>query len=551
MPADVFSLAKDALKHLGGKLIDIRESRKLELQRLSDGFGDPVELAKFYIEPDCQHFPPADENEEESPSSLREPILRLIDRYLSGAATHSRQHMFILSDAGMGKTSLLLILKLSHLTSFWPQQFHCELLKLGDRTLNEIEAIKDKSNTILLLDALDEDPLAWGQIDNRVSQILKATQSFRRVLITCRTQFFNPGDAPYSKRGQIEVSGFDCPVIYNSLFSDGQCVEYLERRSLQRRDDPSWLVKAEGIALRMGSLKMRPMLLAHIDDLLEEDAVKWTEYEVYTALIRNWLKREQRKILSETDRYPAVDELLRACRNIAIYLHARKVRHLSQKELNDLIQDSPETQSIELMHFGGRSLLNRDSKGNYRFSHYSIQEYLVVSAILEGEIPVRNLLVQATDFMLRLFSIWRESASVDQLMRMRLDGLSLKGARFSNQTLRDVDFSSTDLSDSDFSGADLTGANFSKSNLANSTFSNAILDGTVFNSANMENAKLDGAKGKAQMQWANLAGSNLSGADFSKANLNFARIKGAIYTSRTKLPLAIDAEREGAIRFTD
>lgn len=66
--------------------------------------------------------------------------------------------LFILSDAGMGKTSLLLMLKLAHLFSFWPKRYNCLLLKLGPDTLERLRAHPNKGDTVLLLDALDEDP---------------------------------------------------------------------------------------------------------------------------------------------------------------------------------------------------------------------------------------------------------------------------------------------------------------------------------------------------------------------------------------------------------
>jgi len=58
--------------------------------------------------------------------------------------------MFILSDAGMGKTALLTMLKLMEMTSLWPRQKRCILKKLGKDTLAEIGQIKNRSGAILL-----------------------------------------------------------------------------------------------------------------------------------------------------------------------------------------------------------------------------------------------------------------------------------------------------------------------------------------------------------------------------------------------------------------
>jgi hypothetical protein len=64
-----------------------------------------------------------------------------------------RHQLFILSDAGMGKTSLLLMVKLFHLNNFWPSQ----LFKLGDDTLQRVRDLPNKGETFLFIAALDED----------------------------------------------------------------------------------------------------------------------------------------------------------------------------------------------------------------------------------------------------------------------------------------------------------------------------------------------------------------------------------------------------------
>ena len=138
--------------------------------------------------------------------------------------------MFILADSGMGKSSVLMMLKLAHINSFWPKGYQCVLLKLGPETIAEIESIRSKRNTILLLDALDEDPLAWDKIEDRLSDLLAASHNFRRVIISCRTQFFSAGRDPFNHKGRVEVGGFICPVIYLSLFSEQQINQYLHYR---------------------------------------------------------------------------------------------------------------------------------------------------------------------------------------------------------------------------------------------------------------------------------------------------------------------------------
>jgi len=107
--------------------------------------------------------------------------------------------------------ALLTMLKLIHLTSFWPREKKCVLKKLNKRTLDELSEITNRTETILLLDSLDEDP----------AEILDASQHFFRVIITCRTQFFpDVKDDPIGRLGMVSIGGFNCPVKYLSFFDE-------------------------------------------------------------------------------------------------------------------------------------------------------------------------------------------------------------------------------------------------------------------------------------------------------------------------------------------
>lgn len=523
-----FLLGKNQLRFLWAKIIEIQKSRAVELQVLSDGFGDPLELAQSYVEPDCQQFSPSDENEDDGPATVRTPLLSHISRHISDRRSNSMRHMFILSDAGMGKTSVLVMLKLAHLTSFWPAGYECVLLKLGDDTLHKIRSIKNSVNTVILLDALDEDPCATTGVERRLSELLKATQHFRRVVITCRTQFMFPERPVDPKRGTVEVSGFDCPVVYNSLFSEDQCLEYLERRSTQHLEDPGWLAKAQVVATRMGSLRLRPMLLAHIDDLIDESAEEWTEYEVYATLVRNWLKREQRKILDEGRLHPSVDELLLACRHVAINMHVQNLRYATASELHGLIGRTPAISHIEHMQLRGRTLLNRDSQNCYRFSHYSIQEYLVLSSVLEGSNSgaMYKAALRATSFIHKLFASWRSRAAPDDYLKASFYKLDLTGASFNDESLHRVNFRRVNLTKSSFRNVDATEANFHSCNLS----------GAKFYCTEVRGAHFDGA--------------DLSGVDLSELALDECTFFETSFDASTRWPAGFDAIAHGAVQKT-
>ena len=187
--------------------------------------------------------------------------------------------MFILSDAGMGKTSLLAMLKLTELTTFWPRQYNCELFKLGENTLTELKNIDEKRKTILLLDALDEDKTALGKVEQRVMEILDSIRGFHKVIITCRTQFFPALESP----GKIEVGGYKCYAKYLSFFDNKKVDEYLRKRFFKKIlffkiKDKRKINTAKKIIDKMGSLRCRPMLLAHIDNFMKNEEMNYFQF---------------------------------------------------------------------------------------------------------------------------------------------------------------------------------------------------------------------------------------------------------------------------------
>ena len=306
-----------------------------------------------------------------------------------------RSQLFILADAGMGKTSLLLMLKLMHLFDFWPKRYHCLLLKLGESSLERINAQEGKANTVLLLDALDEDPMARGEpgrVEQRLSDLLTASRNYRQVLITCRTQFFpNTGLNPFRDPGLVTVEGHRCPLLFLSLFDDRQVEDYLHSRFpdpwdsiLSGRANPRRL-KAKAMLLPMKSLRFRPLLLTYVDELLQAKTQFHDVYQVFHALIQVWLGREIRTMKRQgLDTVPNEAELWAACRLLAVYLHMVGHRELTETELDQLMARLPAVKYLPRLDFGGRSLLNRNSNRDYRFAHYSIQEFLVVNALIEG-----------------------------------------------------------------------------------------------------------------------------------------------------------------------
>jgi hypothetical protein len=441
-------LGEDWLKQLQARAGPPSTASEHDLHtRIADDFAiNPLTLVKRYIEPDCQPQNPADYNEDNPFTEFRKPVHDFLNHFLHKEFIEKdgSHVLFVLSDAGMGKTSLLVMLQLTHLSKrFWPADTAVTLLKLGTDTIAQITDIEQKRKTVLLLDALDEDPEAFGRVSERLAELLQCTTAFRQVIITVRTQFF-PGGAPrpLESGGAVAVAGYRCSLIYLSPFSDAQVEKFLLKifpnniiQALGKwiyGQDNAKLKRARQIVIPMKSLRMRPMLLAHIENLMEASVASWDEYSVYDELVRRWLQRESRKKTGLQESRKRIEnrehDLRFACEYLAVRLQERGARAMGSTELARLCTEQPELEHLNEIDIGGRSLLNRTSEGDWRFSHYTVQEFLVVSAFqAEREfIQQRGERLRGTDQILRFVMARAEKAIVPEDI---LDGVDWKEVR--------------------------------------------------------------------------------------------------------------------------
>lgn len=546
------------LKPLWKKLKKIRGDRKSELDSMGNDFGDPMTLARYYIEPHCQHHNPADYDEREPISFVRSPVFETINRFLRGDFViqgDGRSQLFMLSDAGMGKTSLLLMLKLAHLMSFWPKGYDCVLIKCGTNSLETIASIKDRANTVLLLDALDEDPVAWGRVGERLQELLSETATFRRVIISCRTQFF-PEDAedPFGLPGRVKVAGFVCPILYLSLFDDIQVEAYLRKRFpkqwfsffMPRENDR--LTRSRTIIQRMDSLRFRPLLLAHIDYIVDSEARLWNDYTIYSALVESWLLREQRKRFSQNQVHIASERLLSACIVVAETINIVGQRSISVDEMKRLIVLHSDVEQLSYVDVGGRSLLNRRSDGAYRFSHYTVQEFLIVHGMITGQLTQATAQLRVTDQMLRfLLFAGCSSVVIDEtciseftslILEADLRGLDLGGLVLPKSSLRKAKLAGAVLEGAQLQEADLAGASFYRANLQKANFSGADLTGCDLREANCQGAVFANCI---------FEDADLRGAIFRQAVLSGSQLDRAIINPEDLIS-AIGAVSQGALK---
>ncbi|HYN78108.1 MAG TPA: formylglycine-generating enzyme family protein, partial [Lamprocystis sp. (in: g-proteobacteria)] len=190
--------------------------------------------------------------------------------------------------------------------------------------------------------------------------------------------------------GRVEVAGYVCPMVFLSLFDDDQVDAYLCKRfpdtlgqRLMARDNPVRL-RAAAVVKSMQSLRFRPLLLAHIEDIIEAGERDWNPYSLYEFLVNRWLGREERKLRGQLQNPPDKETLWRICAAVATHLQERGARVVEPADLEALVAAFPAVAALEHFNVGGRSLMNRNAGGAYRFSHYSIQEFLVVHDLVQA-----------------------------------------------------------------------------------------------------------------------------------------------------------------------
>jgi formylglycine-generating enzyme required for sulfatase activity len=245
------------------------------------------------------------------------------------------------------------------------------------------------------------------------------------------------------------------------------------------------LRQAGQVIEKMGSLRCRPMLLAYIEDLMASPMLHHedSEYRIYDALVQSWLNREQLK-----GKKISVSDLQDASIILATWLQIRKRRSISEPELDELISRIAKVKAIRHIEIKGRSLLNRNSEGNYRFSHSSVQEFLVAKLLLEKPVYKPKERIPMTDFIFRMIAAANKPFHYSELIDCR--GLNLSGLTFSCIDLSGADLSEADLSECVFESARFEGTDFSKASLNGVCFEAGSLSRANFRGADLTDSKI-------------------------------------------------------------
>ncbi len=121
------------------------------------------------------------------------------------------------------------------------------------------------------------------------------------------------------------------------------------------------------------------MLLSNIESLLQSKDKYTATYMVYAELIKKWIEREAKRKPHKERKYYK-ENLERFSWEIALNIYrSREKRDGSLLVKGEEIKPFAEKHSINLeeMEMKSRSLLNRNARGEYKFSHKSVLEYFL------------------------------------------------------------------------------------------------------------------------------------------------------------------------------
>lgn len=385
-----------------------------------------IEATKYFIPTKYQNISPSlDEEPGRSHiNSAKEQLLPLFLNKLFKFNGDDTKYYLILADSGMGKTTFMINLFLDYKRKWIVgKKFNIKLFPLGSSYIwDDIDKIsdEDKANTILLLDAFDEDNEAIIDYKKRMAFVLSKVWRFREIVITCRTQFFpNEIDETagyYTDFADGSGQVYNFQKLYISVFSKKDIRQYLLKK-YKLYNPINWTkwLKAYNIAIKSPNLIVRPMLLSYIDDFIGHKQPFDDLEDIYSTLVDKWIERESRKagIIEKYGSYENYKKLLhRFSMNFALDLYVNKKKRggffLPSSEAfhpkNSLDINDSNLKFIESIDQKTRSLLNRNAIGDYKFSHKSILEYFLFLNIVVNSNQIKNIEFDGLD-ILKVFLI--------------------------------------------------------------------------------------------------------------------------------------------------
>ena len=375
-----------------------RKWRKDYLSKIPNDFKDERSLDKIYIQPYFT-FLPKEEKDKEPQVPPKQLLNDFFIQEVFVKNSDKDKVYCLLGDTGTGKTAALVHLFADYINSHKKSNlpYEVRILSLRNKDVfDNINAIEkeEREKYILLLDALDENPMANDpEFFTEFSENLNnACRDYRFVIYTCRPQFFKDKEA---ETGLVQATDGNEWIFATRLrlspFDDQQVESFLNQ--VFGPSETELRQKADQLLEKREFIDIRPLVLTHIRDIVQNNREIHNTLDLYDSIVESWFTREMKKI-SPIDLERRVFLWWQVTSQVASYIYMNKVGQelsLTVDELREAIghdewtellnsmgikteNEQPDSMDLEL--FRRRSLLTRiDNK--YLFTHKSFYEYFM------------------------------------------------------------------------------------------------------------------------------------------------------------------------------
>jgi WD40 repeat protein len=506
------------------------------LERLIKDFEND-EISNYYIDLVAQE-------DEKTPGVIFEPMNKYIIKWIADAKIN---HVSILGEYGTGKTSFcrkfahdlaikynndplnnripILINLRDYSKVMSVRQLITDLLinEYGLRGIDFplFEKMNEEGLFLLIFDGFDE--MAQKVIFDvtysnftKIAELAKSKGS--KVLLTCRTEFFRTHEKEKEILLDIDKrKNFD--IIYLSEFNDEQIKAFLQKRvpliEAQQEKKPGWRYYYQKIheIFDLKDLAKRPVLLELITKYLPqliEKGEKINASTLYQTTIQEELKRRLtvgKTVIQREDR-------IKLMKMLAVWMYNNDKLSVYYEDIAELLNlkmhfDLKARTDIEyhLNDFLTCSFLNRDTSGNYQFSHKSFVDFLTAWKFVEDiekdfidDFAQKTITKEVMRFM-RDFGIirdklyqwieWTRWKSFSETLYLGGNAVSLLNELGEDFAQKGFDFSKSVLNYANFQSQDLTGLNFQRATLNDANLNNTILKNADFSGADLEGVSFE------------------------------------------------------------
>lgn len=513
---------------------------------------------------------------------------------------HDNNALILLGDYGAGKTSFCLrlcyilacdILRgkncplpiLIHLRDYNKavdmEQLVTDLLinkcKIPNGNYQTFLELLKNGHFLLIFDGFDEiaKRVDYSTKHKVYSEICKFVSENSKVLVTCRTNFFNQKEE-FEKIFQASSLHFE-PNHYTVRFTEFEIADLNDKQIIKYIRGYKDELTAKGYKVKdfinilqnthdLLDLAKRPVLLNVILETIPRLTIHQGSkinaaklYDLYTGF---WLQREDSKgktLIKSSEKILFIKHL--AWKMFTTNQLLINYRALPNEINNYFKIDTKEEIDYFSQDILSCSFLNRDELGNYKFIHKSFMEYFVAQKLVtdldhlnhKKTSVINNVLGQSSINMevgLFIRDILENSPKVNSITQIfnsidlgKLNSTAKKNAlailskvdgniafylnSLDTNDLAGIDMSFASINNVDLRGKDFIGANFFGAIISNVRFDDSSLVDSIFRKALLSNVSFE----DVTLEAADFSRAEINNSSFCGSNLAYSNLEEAVF----------------------